>query len=360
MIALLAPIATLTYAGTASADDGHHDRRGRDHDTTTIYAETNDAAANQVLAIQNVDGALMTIGSYSTGGLGSGAGLGSQGAVVSDGDHLLAVNAGSNQVSLFKIQRDGGLTLGDVQSSGGLNPVSVAVHDDIAYVVNAGDSTISGFRIHHDGLEPIVGSTQLLTGSGAAQVSFDTQGKRLVVTEKATSTIDVFAVNRRGVAGAATPTTSAGQTPFGFAIDGRNHVIVSNAVGGAAAASSVSSYRFADHASLEPISPEVTDTQTAACWIALSENEKYAYTTNTGSGSISSYRVARNGSLQLVQAIAASPGVGPTDMVEADGSLFTLNNGSHTITAHSIGDDGSLTINGQVSVPPGTAGLAMS
>ncbi len=360
MLALIAPLVTLTYAGTASADDGHHDRHDNDHGVSTIYTETNAASGNEVLAFQNIDGTLSSVGSFATGGLGSGTGLGSQGAVVSDGHHLLAVNAGSNQVSLFGIERDGTLSLGDVESSHGMNPVSVAVHDDIAYVVNAGDSTISGFRIRHDRLEQIAGSTQSLSGIGAAQIAFDATGKRLVVTEKATSTIDVFAVNKHGVAGAAVAEASAGTTPFGFAIDDRNHVIVSNAAGGAAGASSVSSYRFAAFTGLEPISPEVADTQTAACWIALSEDQKYAYTTNAGSGSISSYRLGRNGSLQLLQAIAATPGAGPNDMVEANDSLFTLNNGSHTISTHSIGGDGSLTLQGALTVPSGVAGLAAS
>jgi 6-phosphogluconolactonase len=360
MLALIAPLAILTYAGTASADDGHHDRHDHGHGPTTIYTQTNSTTGNEVLAIQDIDGTLATVGSYVTDGLGSGVGLGSQGAVVSDGDHLLAVNAGSNQVSLFEIERDGSLALGDVESSGGVNPVSVTVNDNIAYVVNAGDSTISGFRIRHDRLEPIDGSTQSLTGSGAAQVSFDAEGKRLVVTEKATSTIDVFAVNRRGVASAAVPAASVGETPFGFAIDDRNHVIVSNAAAGAANASSVSSYRFTGRTGLEAVSSEVADSQTAACWIALSENQKYAYTTNAGSGSISSYRVGRHGSLELLQSVAATPGMGPNEMVEADGSLFTLNTGSHTVTAHTISSDGSLTVDGEIAVPAGVAGLATS
>jgi 6-phosphogluconolactonase (cycloisomerase 2 family) len=360
MLALIAPLVTLTYAGTASADDGHADRHANHDGVTTIYTETNATTGNEVLAFQNIDGNLVSIGSFATGGLGSGTGLGSQGAVVSDGRHLLAANAGSNQVSLFGIEADGSLSLGDVESSGGINPVSVAVNDDVAYVVNAGDSTISGFRIRHDQLELIAGSTQSLSGVGAAQISFDAAGKRLVVTEKATSTIDVFAVNRYGVAGPGVAEPSAGTTPFGFAIDDRNHVIVSNAAGGAVGGSSVSSYRFAALTGLQPISPEIADGQTAACWIALSEDQRYAYTTNAGSGSISSYRLGRNGSLQLLQAIAATPGAGPNDIVEADDSLFTLNNGSHTISTHAIGGDGSLSLEGSLTVPSGVAGLAAS
>jgi 6-phosphogluconolactonase len=359
-LVLLAPLAALAFAGTASASDGHFGDHQHGHGARTVYTETNAVTGNEVLAFQNVDGIPTAIGSYPTSGLGSGTGLGSQGAVVADDDHLLAVNAGSNQVSLFDIERDGSLTLDDIESSGGVNPISITMNDNVAYVVNAGDGTVSGFRIRHDRLEPIEGSTQSLPGSGAAQISFDATGRRLVVTEKNTNSIDVLVVDRHGVAGAATSNPSTGQTPFGFAIDDRNHVIVSNAAGGGAGASSVSSYRFAGRASLESVSPAVADTQSAACWIALSENQKYAYTTNAGSGSISSYRVGRDGSLRLLQAVAASPGTGPNDMVEVDGFLVTLNTGSHTISVDTISADGSLAHTIEVTVPAGVVGLASS
>jgi 6-phosphogluconolactonase len=357
---LLAPLAALAFSGTASASDGHFGDHHHGHGARTVYTETNAVAGNEILAYQNVDGIPTAIGSYATGGLGSGTGLGSQGAVVADDDHLLAVNAGSNQVSLFDIERDGSLTLDDIESSGGVNPISITMNDNVAYVVNAGDGTVSGFRIRHDRLEPIVGSTQSLAGSGAAQISFDATGRRLVVTEKNTNSIDVLVVDRHGVASAPTSNPSTGQTPFGFAIDDRNHVIVSNAAGGAAGASSVSSYRFAGRAVLASVSPAVADTQSAACWIALSENQRYAYTTNAGSGSISSYRVGRDGSVRLLQAVAASPGTGPNDMVEVDGFLITLNTGSHTISVDAIGADGSLAPAIEVTVPAGVVGLASS
>jgi 6-phosphogluconolactonase len=347
IFALAAPLMTLAFAGSASADGGHHDRHN-----STIFTETNDPAGNAVLAFRKEGGTLVATGSFATGGLGSGSGLGSQGALVADDDHLVAVNAGSNEVSLFSIDRHGDLELEDVESSHGVNPVSVTIHDDVVYVVNAGDRTVSGFRIRHDDLRPIAGSTRTLVGDGAAQISFDTQGRRLVVTEKATSTIDVLPVDRRGVAGAAVSNDSTGATPFGFAIDRRNTVIVSNASG------SVSSYRFGGTAVLVPVSSAVPTTQTAACWIALSGNQKFAFTTNAASGSISSLRVKGNGTLTLLDAVATTPGITPLDMVEADGSLFTLNSGSHTISAHSVGHDGSLTASGEVDVPAGVVGLA--
>ena len=53
----------------------------------------------------------------STGGLGTSAGLGSQAsvAITADGDHLLTVNAGSDDVSIFDVT-SGGLELADVQA----------------------------------------------------------------------------------------------------------------------------------------------------------------------------------------------------------------------------------------------------
>jgi 6-phosphogluconolactonase (cycloisomerase 2 family) len=352
-VALFAPLAALAFATPASADEGRGEGRAG-----TIYTETNDAAGNAVLALRNVDGNLTSVGSYATGGRGSGDGLGSQGALVADHNRLLAVNAGSNEVSLFSIGDDGRLTLRDVESSGGIRPVSVTVHDDVAYVVNAGDRTVSGFRVGRRQIEPIPDSTRTLPGNGAAQISFDTKGERLVVTEKATSTIDVLAVNRRGIAGVPVSNSSTGETPFGFAIDRRDHVIVSNAAGGAAGASSVSSYSFAGRTDLVPVSEAVPNSQAAVCWVALSDNQKFAYATNTGSGSISSYRVGRDGSLTLINAVAAHPGTAPSDMVVDDGTLFTLNGGSHTITSHDIAAGGSLSAVGEISVPAGVAGLA--
>ena len=212
MLALIAPLVTLTYAGTASAEAGHHDRHDNGHGVSTIYTETNAAAATKCwpfristahsprsAASQPAASARAPVSARGRGRFGRPSPAGRQ--------------CGSNQVSLFGIERDGTLSLGDVESSHGMNPVSIALNDDIAYVVNAGDSTISGFRIRHDRLEQIDGSTQSLSGIGAAQISFDATGKRLVVTEKATSTIDVFAVNRHGVASAAVAEASAGKRP---------------------------------------------------------------------------------------------------------------------------------------------------
>jgi 6-phosphogluconolactonase (cycloisomerase 2 family) len=352
-LALLAPVAaTAVSAGTAAADDGH----GR---TETVYTQTNDPAGNAVLAFRADGGTLTPLGSFPTGGLGSSASLGSQGSVAVAADHVLvAVDAGSADVVAFKIQSDGTLAASDREPTGGTMPTSVAVHDDLVYVLNAGDETVSGFELEHGQLRPIAGSHQQLLGAGAAQIAFDATGRQLIVTQKATSTIEILAV-RHGVAAAPTSSPSTGSTPFGFAVDHRNHLVVSNANGGAAGASSLSSY-VVGTGSVTPVSSAVATTQTAACWVALSSNGRFAYTTNAGSGSISSYRVGANGSLQLLQAVAAAPGAGVADLAVAGHDLFTLAGGAHLITLHRIGADGSLTLLGTVTVPARVVGVAVA
>ena len=160
-----------------------------------VYTLSNQASGNKVLVYKRSSTGMLTYEtSVSTGGNGSGGGLGNQGAVIitDDGDVLLAVNPGSNTISSFKITGNG-LNLKSTVSSGGTRPVSIAQHDGLVYVLNAGGSgNISGFRLgNNDKLTPISYSTKPLSSSsaGAAQVSFVRNGKVLVITEKATNKI---------------------------------------------------------------------------------------------------------------------------------------------------------------------------
>jgi hypothetical protein len=329
-----------------------------------VYTSTNATAGNEILVFnRGTNGSLTPQGSYSTGGLGSGASLGSQSALIlSQNNHwLFAVNAGSSQISSFSVSSKG-LTLVDVVDSGGIRPVSLTVFENWLYVLNAGGSgNISGFEITDNGsLSPIAGSSQYVSNAGVgdapglAQVSFNSEGTALVVTEKTTNLLDTYEVND-GVASAGTTHPSAGATPFGFAFDRHNHAIVSEASG------SVSSY-LVNESGFSVISPAVTNGQVAACWIAISKNGKYAYTTNAGSGSISSYEIADDGSLTLLNATAGLTGAGssPVDMAFSNNGsfLYALGNASHTITIFQMGSDGSLNNSGSISVPVGVAGLA--
>jgi 6-phosphogluconolactonase len=341
-------------------------------DGGAVYTLTNGAAGNEVAIFNRAaDGTLTAAGSVSTGGLGTGAGLGSQGALVlsKNSKWLFAVNAGSNDLSVFAV-RAAGLTLIDRVSSGGVHPISVTNYKDLVYVLNDGGSgNITGFTLGKRGhLTPIANSTRNLSNNGVgaapgpAQVEFSPDGDVLVVTEKATSLIDTFPVDEDGMAGAVTTHPSAGVTPFGFAFTKRGTLIVSEAAGGAANASSASSYDVSDDG-FELISAAVPTQQTAACWAVATRNGKYAYTANAGSGSLSLYKVGRDGALNLRSSAAGSTGATshPSDMALSGNSqfLYVLANVTQSIGAFEIQADGSLTaVSGASGLPATAVGLA--
>src|SRR3989441_12731867 len=188
-----------------------------------VYALTNQISGNSVAVFTRAaDGTLSAAGSVATGGTGTGAGLGSQGALAlsDDGRWLFAVNAGSNDVSVFDVGPVG-LALASRTASGGTLPISLTVHGHVLDVLNAGGTgNISGFTVGSGGaLTPIAGATLALSGSnvGPAEVQFSPDGSRLVVTEKTTNRLDVYPVDANGVASGPTTTASARGAPLGFA-----------------------------------------------------------------------------------------------------------------------------------------------
>jgi 6-phosphogluconolactonase (cycloisomerase 2 family) len=272
------------------------------------------------------------------------------------------VNAGSNSISTFAVDDDK-LALASVAPSNGTQPISVTSHGHLVYVLNAGGSgNITGFRVGRDGkLTPIAESTQGLGGAatGPAQVKFSNGGEFLVVTEKAANQIAVYEVED-GVAQPPTLTPSAGRTPFGFDIDPRDHVIVSEA-----ATASASSYRLRDRTDdLAVISAAVPTNQAAPCWLIVTPNGRYAYTGNAGTSTITAFAIRRDGVLERISASGADAATGAgshtTDLaVSADGQyLYALANVGQTVTAFRIGRDGTLAQAGQyVGVPVSTVGL---
>jgi 6-phosphogluconolactonase len=168
---LLVLAALLSFGSTAVAGDGSG--------VGAAYTISNAAAGNQLVVYSRAaNGTLTPAADVSAGGLGTGGGLASQGAVTvtGDGRTVLAVNPGSNSVAAFAVEA-GGPRLLDTAPSGGIRPVSVAVHKDIVYVLNKNNvalATVSGFTLGKDGLTPIPGSTRVLHAGAtdAAQVRF--------------------------------------------------------------------------------------------------------------------------------------------------------------------------------------------
>src|SRR5262245_43452380 len=105
-----------------------------------VYTMSNATAGNEILTFdRGPHGTLTFAGKIATGGAGTGGGLGNQGGLTltDDGRWLIAVNAGSNDVSVFAVGAKA-LTFADLEASGGVRPISVTAHDDLVFVLNGG------------------------------------------------------------------------------------------------------------------------------------------------------------------------------------------------------------------------------
>jgi hypothetical protein len=268
---------------------------------------------------------------FAAGGAGSGTIIGSQGALQlsDDGRYLLAVDAGSNQISVLRVLPDGSLhpVGGGPVWSGGVEPISIAVRGSLVYVANEGDkatgtgSNYTGFRLNAGGhLVPLTGSTfDLSSTANPGDILFNSTGTNLIgvevgTTDASTFRIDSFVV---GVDGRLTPASGspfAAQAagPFGseFSPTNPGHLYVSNAHGGAGNGS-VSAFNVTLSGSLSSIgSSPYPDGQTAPCWVEISHDGNYLFTVNTGSTTVSSYNILADGSLSYSSTSAFKSGAG--------------------------------------------------
>ena len=354
-------------AGSVSSKTGSVSNKNSENVAGHVYTLSNQVSGNAVMEYSRAsDGSLSFMASHSAGGTGTGGGLGNQGALVlsDDGTILLAVNSGSNTISSFKIDNTG-LNLASTVASGGMRPVSITKHDNMVFVLNAGgNGNISGFWISNSGiLLPIAGSTRPLSSNsaGAAQIEFVNDGKVVVVTEKATNKIITYKVNGAGIPGMMHSITSSNPTPFGFAAGKENNIFVSEAVGGAPGASTLSSYRVSDNGMIVLVDGPVGANQSAACWVAITNNGKYAYTTNTNSDNLSTFAINNAGSISVNTAISATTQAGPIDAALSNNSkfLYILNGGGHSISVFAVANDGSLSsVQTVPGLPVGANGLA--
>src|SRR5438132_11721 len=150
------------------------------------------------------------------------------------------------------------------------------------------DAAADGSGVGPDGaLAAIPGSTRVLSGAGVgpAQVAFSPDGLWLIVTEKTTNLLDVYAVGPDGVVTGRTSYASAGGTPFGFAFGHRDELFVSEAVG------SASSYVLGVSGGVAAVSGAVATHQGAPCWLVVTKDGRFAYTANAQGASIAGFAV---------------------------------------------------------------------
>jgi 6-phosphogluconolactonase len=320
-----------------------------------VYVNDNTAPVNTIAGFaRHADGSLTALpGSpFSAGGAGTGKAIGSQGALqtAGHGRYVLAVDAGSNQISVLGVRFDGSLTpvSGSPVGSGGSQPVSIAIHHRLVYVANAGDaaSNYTGFVLGHGGrLRPLPGSTvSLPAGSQPGDVLFNGDGSKLVGTRVASSEIDSFVVRFDGRLQVApgSPFKAQGLGPFGseFRPTDPSELYVSNAHDGAGNGT-VSAFRDHFSGALTPIGASpFADHQTAPCWVEISHDGRYLFTVNTAQPSISSYAINRDGTLTLVGSTPFKnpAGLAPVDArLSPDGrTLWVVGSGAATVNAFRV------------------------
>lgn len=367
--AVIAAMATALLgapAVLANADEGN----GGQH---ALFVQTNDPNGNSIAAYaRNGNGTLTFVTTYATGGKGGRAAgavvdpLASQSSLVYDSEHhlLLAPNAGSNTVSVFSVRGDR-LHLRQIVGSGGPFPASIAIHDNLAFVLDAGlAGYVQGYRISGGTLHPIAGSQRSLGLANTnppgflqspGQVGFSPDGSKLVITTKgnAGGAVDVFNVSDDGQLSTAPTATAVGGVAFAFVFDSEGRLVIVNAAFG-----NLSTFDVNGNGSLSLVSAGASSGQLGACWVSAADGN--FYTGNTGSASLSQYTIGENGTVVLGNPQAATGIPGAIDMATSrDGHfLYAQSGGSgslNAVNAFAVNEDGSLSPIGSWVVPHGAS-----
>jgi len=352
--AWIAPVA----AG-AEGFPGPHFGGGGDH---VVFVQTDNTAGNQVVAYDRADNGSLTLAdTYNTGGLGGVLGgsvvdhLASQGSLTYDQNNALlyAVNAGSNTVSVFSVRGDQ-LTLRQVINSGGTFPVSVAVHDNIVYVLNAENGgNVQGYVSFFGHLFPLPGSNRALGLNPSAspqfvntpgQVAFSPDGSKLIVTTKANGNdIDVFGVGFFGwLSPSPVVNTEPGAVPFAISFDPAGHLVIAEA-----GTNALATFNLNPNGTVSLID-SVGSGQSATCWVTQAQG--FFYASDAGSADISQYQAGVDGQLTLVGQTGTTPGTVDASASNGGQFLYVQTGGNGIIDEFQVNANGTLTEIGTVTV----------
>jgi 6-phosphogluconolactonase (cycloisomerase 2 family) len=378
---LLGPIPSA-WAMAHSSTAGH------------VYVLNNNLVGSNSITVFNrgSDGSLTLVGTTPIGGLGSVTAFadGTQGSLIltPHRTRLFAVDAGSDQISVVNVH-DGKLSLAGIFPSGGAGPVSLTYRDGLLYVLNAANvsktpANVAGFQVDAQGrLHPIAGATRPLSAAhpNPAQVQIDPFGRFLLVTEKGTNLIDLYQIHSDGSLSGPAPVRSVGPVPFGMAFNlasSRHELIVDDAAGGPPGpggfpTGGATSYRL-QHGTLRPLTGLVPDYQLAPCWMVITRDGHFAYTSNADSQTISGYGIEADGTIRLLhtRGITATTPSDTFPIEEAlsrdshflyvlDSRLLLKTPGPATLSGFQIHQNGNLTsvVNpAQITLPLSAIGLA--
>ncbi len=382
-----------------------------------VYAMANGFAANTVVAYgRRSDGTLSLIGSTASGGRG-GAFDGGEGldplisayAIENTADrrYVLAVNAGSNTLSVFRVNRDFSLTRTDEAFTFGVGPNSIAIRGNRVFVTNIDadgqfqgepdqEGSLMGFQLTRGGrLIPLVRTFRLL-GNRPSAVRFSPDGRSLVVASinagsaalasGSTDELVLYGFDRYGSLSLHPVSTGASTLPgneegrnlpsaIGFEIveeAGRQFVVVTEArefrpdgtppVFDGLQTGSVSTWEIDSNHQLIPIDQDVlagnsfVDGERTACWIAFSENQDYFWVSNALDASLSTYSFSE-GRVAVREQVSVR-GIGPEEgnpfgttdgWIDLDTSrdgryVYQLYGLSGTIGVFAVGQNGTLSV----------------
>ena len=356
-----------------------------------VYSMTNDATTNTVVGYaKSEDGSLTLLGEYATGGTGTGAtsvvpgpGAGAIDPLASnysvvmseDNQFVFAVNAGSNEITSFRVNADYSLTMADIISTVDLDPVSLASTGNVVYVacVNGGVGTLRGFTFDTDGIFTPTGSASL-TGRPTA-IRFTKDNQFLTATQVDNQIIQVFPLSGTQLGTpviyeyAAPPAGRSVPNPFGLETverGGRQIVVVGEARVFTPSGdvdlqtSSISTFEVGTNGVLTPISLDVrTDSDgddtvgpIATCWVNASADGSVVYTSNTNDNSLSNFSIGIDGVASLTQSRAyqdprtTTPGElvgGLTDIVVIGDLVYQLLAADGAVLVLDREADGTLT-----------------
>ena len=338
-----------------------------------VFAATNGVNHNEIIMYKRLpNGKLRWVGKFDTGGRGEGGindPLQSQSSLVITPDHsfLLVVNAGSSSISVFRILDDT-LVLVDVAPSRGGNPVSIALHDDLVYVVNFGGIYhTAGFRMQPWGeLTPIRNSRQPLStlDTEPSTAAFSADGSKLIISERQTNKVDVFNVAADGSISDPVFNKFTNTEPFGLQFDASGVLLVTSTAG------SVTSYTVNPDNTLSVISENSPSSGGATCWVVSYGGQ--AWVSNTISSTLSAYALKAGGTLDPLGVVAKQSPTGPTifppvmpptsfplDLaLSADGNyLYAVFSALGQIVEYKTGDNGKLTEIGTVAPYAAQSGM---
>jgi 6-phosphogluconolactonase len=337
----------------------------------TVFVMSNNADRNEVIVFQREGNGNFERSHFDTFGRGTGGvndPLESQGSLTLSTDHslLFAANAGSGDVTVFRIQHNR-LVLADKVPSGGSQPVSIAQWGNTVYVLNSGGAgSVVGFRLDHNGhLHRIANSTAFLSANatGGASISISPDGHFVAVVERIANKIDTFRINPDGALAAGTVTSSSGAGAFSaqFAPDGKL-IVSETGPANVTDGSAISSYTVLPNGTLGVVSQSVATDGAANCWNAISPDGNHVYASNAGSSNIAGFSIGDGGVLKpLNGTIVGSNPEGSTNLdiaISGDGKfLYSLNAKVGSIGVFAIQANGTLTEVTQIEGLPQAAGF---